>query len=156
MAKEIERKFLVADEGWRAGVRSSRAIVQFYLAADADRSVRVRILDGDRAKLTLKFGAGARERDEFEYPLPLEDAQALRAFALGKMIEKTRHIVPWQGRDYEVDIFAGALEGLALAELETPDTVPATELPPWLGREVTDEAAFLNVALALGAPPETP
>lgn len=153
MAKEIERKFLVEGSGWRALAGESTAISQFYVAAGADRSVRIRIKNGETAKLTLKFGAAARERDEFEYPIPLDDARAMQRFAIGRVIEKTRHEVVHRGRRYEIDTFGQALAGLVIAELETPDEVADDELPPWLGREVTGEAAFYNAALAMADAP---
>ena len=45
-------------------------------------------------------------------------------------------------------MFAGALTGLVIAELETSDDVPVAKLPPWLGREITGESAFYNASLA--------
>jgi adenylate cyclase len=148
MAKEIERKFLVTSDDWRGHVDGKAAIRQFYLAAVDGRSFRVRIRDDSSAALTLKFGAHGRERDEFEYPIPLRDAEEMQEFAIGLVIEKTRHEVRHKGYVYEVDDFAGALAGLVIAELETPDDVLAAELPPWLGREVTGESAFYNASLA--------
>ena len=53
----------------------------------------MRIRDGASAVLTLKFGAHGRERDEFEYPIPLGDAEEMLEFAVGHVIEKTRHEV---------------------------------------------------------------
>jgi CYTH domain-containing protein len=148
MAKEVERKFLVSGDAWRADVGSSIAIRQFYLAATVGRSVRVRISDGVSAMLTLKFGDRGRSRDEFEYAVPLVEAEEMRAFAIGRVIEKVRHEVRHRGYLYEVDVFAGDLAGLVIAELETPDAVPDADLPPWLGREVTGESAFYNASLA--------
>ena len=120
MVKEIERKFLVSGDGWRGLVEADIRIRQFYLAAAPGRSVRVRISDGASAKLTLKFGSKARERDEFEYPIPLAEAEEMLAFAIGRVIEKTRHHVRHRGHLYEVDVFGGMLAGLVVAELETP------------------------------------
>jgi CYTH domain-containing protein len=156
MAKEIERKFLVASEEWRGSAAESSSIRQFYLAIRPDRSVRVRIRDG-KAVLTLKFGTDAKKRDEFEYDVPVSEAEEMQSFALGQVIEKTRHHVRHGGYVYEVDVFAGKLEGLVLAELETEDDVPDTALPRWLGREVTGEAAYYNSSLATsGRPVEQP
>ncbi|MGE0502770.1 MAG: CYTH domain-containing protein [Rhizobiaceae bacterium] len=156
MAKEAERKFLVSRGAWRERVEQSTPMVQFYLASAADRSVRVRIRS-DTAVLTLKFGASARVRDEFEYPIPLADGRDMMALAVGRPVEKTRHIVRHRGRAFEVDEFSGALAGLVVAELETADEVADAELPDWLGREVTDDPAYLNSSLALrGRPGEAP
>lgn len=155
MAKEIERKFLVSGEGWRSEVESSARLQQFYLVAGKGRSVRIRIEDGVEAKLTMKFGMQARMRDEFEYAIPLAEAEEMRGFAVGRIIEKTRNIVRHKGRRYEVDIFGGALDGLTMAELETAEEVPGDDLPSWLGREVTGESAYYNASLALdGLPAE--
>lgn len=149
MAKEIERKFLVAGDGWRAAATSRHAIVQFYLAAADDRSIRIRIRDGEEAWLTLKFGAGMGERDEFEYRVPLSDAREIQAFTIGRVIEKTRHLVEYDGHIFEVDEFHGALEGFVLAELETPEAASVARLPEWIGEEVTGDPAYTNASLAL-------
>lgn len=149
MAKEIERKFLVADPTWREHVTAGIRIRQFYLAAGPDRTVRIRISDGDAAVLTLKFSGRGRGRDEFEYPVPLAEAEALQAFALGRVIEKTRHHVRHGGYLYEVDEFEGQLAGLVVAELETPDIVLDADLPSWLGPEVTHDGRYYNARLAL-------
>ncbi|TPK59735.1 MULTISPECIES: CYTH domain-containing protein [unclassified Mesorhizobium] len=154
MGKEVERKFLVSGTAWRDLVEADIRILQFYLAAAPGRTVRVRISDGASARLTLKFGSKARERDEFEYPIPLADAVEMLGFAIGRVIEKTRHHVRHGGYLYEVDVFGGALAGLVMAELETPDDVPDELLPDWLGREVTGEQKFYNASLALGGIPE--
>jgi CYTH domain-containing protein len=154
MAKEIERKFLVEDGSWRDAVESSVAITQFYLAISAERSIRIRISDGSSARLTLKFGSDQAERDEFEYAVPLADAEEMKAFATGVVIRKTRHHVRHRTYLYEVDVFAEALDGLVVAELETPDRVPDALLPAWLGREVTGELRFSNASLALNGFPE--
>ena len=154
MGKEVERKFLVSSPAWRDEVEAEIRIRQFYVAAQPGRTVRVRISDGRSAKLTLKFGVRARERDEFEYSIPLAEAQELMAFAIGRVIEKTRHHVRHRGYLYEVDVFGGKLAGLVIAELETPEDVSDEMLPDWLGREVTGESKFYNASLALGGIPE--
>ncbi|HVW54172.1 MAG TPA: CYTH domain-containing protein [Rhizobiaceae bacterium] len=155
MAKEVERKFLVASDAWRGASASVSRIEQFYLALAEGRSVRIRIKDGMRAVITLKFGRNAKVRDEFEFPVPVEDACEMRAFAIGHIIDKTRHLVPHGGHVFEVDQFHGDLDGLVLAELETTDDILDTALPSWLGREVTGENDYYNAVLAtLGRPAE--
>lgn len=154
MVKEIERKFLVESDAWRAEEEGAATLEQFYLPAAKDWSVRVRLGDGPAAKLTLKHGGAGRERDEFEYSIPVEDAEAMRSLARGHVIEKTRHRVRYNGHVYEVDVFGSDLAGLVMAELETPEDVPDADLPPWLGREVTQEPAFYNSSLAANALPQ--
>ena len=53
MAKEIERKFLVADESYRSMAIYKSEIVQGYLSINPDATVRVRI-NGDKAFITVK------------------------------------------------------------------------------------------------------
>ena len=129
---------------WRDLVEAEIRIRQFYLAAAPDRTIRIRISDGASAMLTLKFSGEDVARDEFEYPVPLAEAEEMQAFAIGRVIEKTRYHVHHGGYLYEVDVFGGELAGLVIAELETPDDVPEEKLPPWLGREVTRRRAILQ------------
>jgi adenylate cyclase len=154
MAKEVERKFLVSRSDWRQFAEPGIAIMQFYLASTGERSVRIRIREGTEATLTLKFGGDKRIRDEFEYPIPPEEAREMLQFAIGAVVEKTRHLVRHRGFVYEVDVFGGALAGLVVAELETEAEVPDDMLPPWLDREVTGEAEYYNTALSRHGLPE--
>lgn len=152
MGVEIERKFLVAGDGWRAAATRARRMQQGYVAREGGVSVRLRIAEG-RARLTIK-GAGGLVRPEFEYPVPLADAEEmLAALCAGRRIAKTRHEVPHGGLVWEVDVFEGALAGLVVAEVEVPDTAHALDLPPWAGREVTEDPRYANAALASAAAP---
>ena len=119
MKTEIERKFLVAHDGWKAGVVSS-CHIRDGLAADFGSGGKVRVrIAGERATITLK---GAREglaRAEFEYSVPVSDAEAMLAtFCQGPIVEKTRHLVPHGGLTWEVDVHHGLLAGLVYAEVE--------------------------------------
>ncbi|MGY6709496.1 MAG: CYTH domain-containing protein [Rhizobiaceae bacterium] len=154
MAKEIEQKFLVVGDGWRSAAAGRKELRQFYLASGEGRSIRVRIRDGQQATLTIKFGGVGRVRDEFEYEVPSSDAEEMQAFAIGNPVVKTRHLVHHGGRLWEVDEFGGTLAGLVMAEVEADDIVPPAERPSWVGREVTDEAGFYNLSLALNGLPE--
>jgi CYTH domain-containing protein len=153
VATESERKFLVVGDAWRACGGEAVAIVQFYVFAEPDRSARVRMRGDGKATITIKFGDHGRHREEFEYPVPFADAEEMRSFAAGRIIEKTRHHVRWGGYIYEVDVFDGELSGLVVVELETADEVADADLPPWLGREVTGDSAYYNSSLALYGKP---
>ena len=148
MAKEIERKFLVEGDGWRSEVASSSDFLQAYIASGEDRSVRVRIMDGNRAKLTIKIGRELLARDEFEYEVPLADARELAENALGVVLEKTRHKVEHQGYTWEVDVYAGAYQGLVVAEVEMQDENARPDIPAWIGAEVTGDRRYSNVVMA--------
>jgi adenylate cyclase len=148
MAKEIERKFLVRDDGWRDFVTETIHLRQAYIASMEDRSVRVRLADETVATLTVKIGK-RMSRDEFEYDIPVADAAELMETAVGVPIVKTRHKVPFKGFIWEVDIFGGLYEGLKIAEVEMRHEDDAPDLPDWLGEEVTGQHRYSNQALAM-------
>ena len=147
MGREIERKFLVTGDAWRAGATGIR-YRQGYLSTDPERTVRVRI-EGTKAKLTVKGPNRGASRDEFEYDIPTADAdQMLNERCLKPLIEKTRYPIPFGGRTWEVDVFAGDNRGLVVAEVELQSENEQVELPPWVSREVTDDPRYYNSNLA--------
>ena len=152
MAQEIERKFLVSNDSWREAAAEGVAIEQFYLFVAEDRTSRVRIKNGETARLTIKTGTGI-ERGEYEIDIPITDAENLREARLGATIEKTRYEVPLGDLTVEVDVFSGALDGFVLAEIELPKADHKVSLPDYLAREVTGDPAYTNARLALNGLP---
>ncbi len=152
MAFEIERRFLVQGEAWRAGVTTTRRLRQGYLAREDGVAVRVRIADA-AAWLTIK-GPGGLMRPEFEYAIPTPDAEAmLAALCSGRSIAKTRHDVPFDDLVWEVDVFEGPLAGLVIAEVELPAPDHPLRRPPWAAREITGDTRYANAALASATAP---
>ncbi|MET0329529.1 MAG: CYTH domain-containing protein [Luteimonas sp.] len=154
MGIEIERKFRVTGEGWRAAAHAVVPMAQGYLndaasiASGAQQaSVRVRI-EGDAAFLNIKSRAVGPARQEFELPLPVADAQALLKLCVGGLVEKRRHLVRHGTHLWEVDEFLGDNAGLVVAEIELASVDEAFDRPGWLGAEVTDEVRYYNLALA--------
>ncbi|AYD02300.1 CYTH domain-containing protein [Neorhizobium sp. NCHU2750] len=148
MAKEIERKYLVRNDGWRSQVSSSSSFLQAYIASGKDRSVRIRIMDEERARLTIKIGRNLFARDEFEYDIPLSDAREMSVQALGVVLEKTRHRVPFGDHVWEVDVYAGTYDGLVVAEVEIADEKDQPAIPDWIGQEITGDRRYSNVTMA--------
>ena len=74
MSQEIERKFLITNDGWRKDVRAVQRIRQGYLAFGSQAHVRVRIVDEKAGALTIKSREGKLSRQEFEYSIPADDA----------------------------------------------------------------------------------
>lgn len=155
MNQEIERKFLVSSDAWRAEATQRLSIRQGYLTSDALRSVRVRAV-GDAGYLTIKAKpargstlSGPIARAEFEYAIPRVDADALLDTLCDQpLIEKMRHLVPHAGHIWEIDEFAGANAGLIVAEIELASSDQAIALPAWIGREVSSDPRYFNSALA--------
>ena len=146
MALEIERKFLV-DGDFVADVTSSARIVQGYLASSPSASVRVRIY-GDKGYITVKgrISKSGMSRFEWEKEIPVDEALSLLMLC-GGVIDKVRHIVQFEGHDFEVDVFKGANEGLIMAEVELSSEDEAFEKPSWLGQEVTGDMRYHNSML---------
>jgi CYTH domain-containing protein len=145
MALEIERKFLVRDDGWRSQATRQQNIRDGLIARVDGRKVRVRICD-QRATLTVKSRTGGLANAEFEYEIPLADAEEMMAHhCLRAGLIKTRYFVPHGGHTWQVDVYAGMLAGVVLAEVELPSETTEVALPAWVGREVTGDPAYKKV-----------
>ena len=147
MALEIERKFLVKGD-FMLDVISSSRIVQGYLASSPTASVRIRIY-GEKGYMTVKgrMSESGMSRFEWEKEIPVDEALSLLRLCAGGVIDKVRHIVPFAGHNFEVDVFGGANEGLVLAEVELSSEDEAFEKPSWLGQEVTGDMRYHNSML---------
>lgn len=148
--KEIERKFLVeGDENIELIKKEGRPerIRQWYLNRDKNRVVRVRIKE-DKAYLTIKGPNSGIERAEFEYEIPFSDAEAMMELAEGKIIDKTRWIINYGGKRWEIDEFHGEHKGLILAEIELEDASEPIKIPPFIGKEVSEDPRYYNSTLA--------
>ena len=146
MGREIERKFLVISDAWRAGASAVR-MIQGYLTPGPPASVRLRI-EGDQAWLNIKESTLAIGRAEFEYPIPVADAQAMLELCRGQIVSKTRHRVRHGRHTWGVDVFDGDNVGLVVAEVELKSEDEAITLPPWIGREVSVDPRYRNTYLA--------
>ena len=142
MAIEIERKFLVADQGWRNLATKSQRLRDGLIAHSDGHKVRVRIYQ-DRATLTVKSIPTASVRTEFEYEIPGADAEELLAHHCSlPVLEKIRHYVPYQGFTWEIDVYEGLLGGVIIAEVELAHADIPLPIPGWIGREVTSDPAY--------------
>lgn len=142
MAKEIERKFLVSGDAWRAlaaGVRYR----QGYLSTVKERTVRVRTVD-ERGYLTVKGITVGASRLEFEYEIPTADAASLLELCEQPLVEKVRYKIPQDGVIWEVDEFEGVNRGLIVAECELQSEDQALTPPEWIGKEVTGDPRYFN------------
>lgn len=153
MASEIERKFLVVGDGWKAEARAGKAMRQAYLAATDRAAVRVRIVDDASATVTIKSAVPGLVRSEFEYAIPLDDARELLNLRKGRLLEKRRYIVPAGKLRWEIDVFSGELTGLIVAEIELPSEDADFARPSWLGPEITGDRRYYNADLAANGMP---
>ena len=148
MAQEIERKFLIKDDAFKAESVNQTKIIQGFLSTVPERTVRIRI-QGDKGFLTVK-GIGNKSgasRYEFEKEISIGDAQDLMAICEPGVIEKTRYNVKSGEHTFEIDEFYGDNDGLIVAEVELASEDEVFEKPEWLGVEVTGIVKYYNAML---------
>ncbi len=147
MATEIERKFLVRGEAWRAQAAPGVRMRQGYLSGGGRSSVRVRVQGGE-AFLNIKSATLGVSRREYDYPIPVNEAEEmLDQLCAGPLIEKTRYEVVHAGHTWEVDVFEGDNAGLIVAEIELEAEDETFATPAWAGEEVSHDPRYYNVCL---------
>ena len=154
---EIERKYLVKLPVFPLPCKDeATGIEQDYLIAEAGVTERVRHR-GDRYYHTCKrrvsnICAEEREseitRSEYEELLSRRDPKL-------RTVRKTRHVFSYRNQIFELDVFDfWKRQAMMEIELESEDT--PVELPDFLTvlREVTDDPAYKNRAMARSVPAE--
>lgn len=146
---EIERKYLIKKLPSDLNIVASRIIEQGYLCTEP--VVRIR-RDNDDYILTYK-SKGLMVREEYNLPLTKEAYEHLKGKVDGRLISKTRHVIPIETESrlkIELDIFHGNLEPLMLAEVEFPDEESANSFvaPEWFGEDVTFSSKYHNSNLS--------
>lgn len=147
MPTEIERKFLLKNDAWKAMAGSGVKYIQGYLIGSKLASVRVRV-EGEKSYLNIKSATLGVRRQEYEYPIPLEEAKEMLNTLCGKpLIEKTRYFIEHKGLEWEIDEFEADNDGLVVAEVELESEDQVVDLPDWCGTEVSDDPRYYNVSL---------
>lgn len=156
---EIEKKYKVKLLPENLEVYNKIIIEQGYLCIDP--VVRIR-KSNDAFILTYKsdfglskdMGKAANVCNEVEVPLNEKGYEHLRKKIDGRIITKTRYLVPLEeGLLAEVDIFSGDFDGLVIVEVEFPDEERAGHFVPpcWFGEEVTFDQRYFNKNMAMVA-----
>ena len=110
--------------------------------------VRVRLMQG-KATLTVKGPWDGISRAEFEWPVDSSLVQQFGENYEWPGIIKRRLFYPLGNNLIcEVDVFAGQLDGLVIAEVELESTEITFDLPGWFGEEVTGKTEWGNSSLA--------
>lgn len=146
MGIEIERKFLVKNEGFKQ-VAQAEIYHQGFLSTEKEKIVRIRIVKNN-AWITVKGITKGAKRAEFEYEIPLEDAEYMIYELCEKpIISKKRYRIPFGDFIWEVDEFLNENEGLVIAEIELETEDQEFKIPEWIGEEVTGEEKYYNAYL---------
>ena len=146
---EIERKFLVNSDAYRAEASSIITITQGYLNSDPERSVRIRLTD-QSGFITVKgkSNESGLSRFEWEKEISKTEAEALLKLCEKTIISKTRYEVAVGNHLFEVDEFSGDNKGLVMAEVELGSEDEKFSKPDWLGEEVTGDLKYYNSNLS--------
>ncbi len=145
---EIERKFLVKLDGFKAMATAKMRIVQGFLNTHPERTVRIRIT-ADVGYITVKgkSNSSGTTRFEWEKEIAVHEAEALLQLCEKGVLEKIRYEIPFGEHLFEVDEFLGQNEGLVVAEIELKSEGEDFDKPSWLGKEVTGEVKYYNSQL---------
>jgi len=148
--KEIERKFLVKDDSFKAGCFKKERIIQGFLSSVPERTVRVRLM-GSTGFLTVKGigNATGTTRFEWEKEISSSDAKALLYLCEPGIIDKTRYYFSAGAHTFEIDEFESENKGLIMAEIELKNEDEVFVKPSWLGKEVTGDIRYYNASLVV-------
>lgn len=143
---EIERKFLVKELPAHLVEYPKRHIEQGYLCVAP--VVRIR-KDNEKYELTYKSG-GMMVRQEYNLPLDKESYEHLKTKVDGRLIAKTRYMIPHEPYTIELDVFENDLAPLVLAEVEfqTEEEANTFAPPEWFGEDVTFSKLYHNSVLS--------
>lgn len=147
MSVEIERRFLLKNDDWRAEAGQPKTLRQGYLSVEKERTIRVRIV-GEQAWLTLKGYISDVSRSEFEYEIPLAHAETMMATMCPFKLEKHRYEIEHGGFTFEVDEYFGENAPLVVAEIELPGEDTPFHKPDWLSEEITSDGMYTNAYLS--------
>lgn len=147
MGKEIERKFLVNPEKWKALEKPEpRLYRQGYFTTNPGKSIRIRN-SGKKSYLTIKSEVAEMTRSEFEYEIPNDDAQELLDKFCDAELQKYRYNIYYNNKKWEVDVFLNENQGLIIAEIELLNPDENVVLPNWVDGEVTGVEKYYNARL---------
>jgi CYTH domain-containing protein len=158
---EYERRWLV-DAATAAAIVEGKAfrrrLDDRYLACGRLRLRAFTESDSPRRtfKLTKKYAGGTAEAGAVvSIWLTSDEHDALRALD-GLDLTKTRGYDEHGGHLFSVDVFDGALRGLALCSVEADDLEALRTIvpPPYARREVTEDAFFTGGRLCLASSEE--
>lgn len=137
---EITQTYLLPEEGSNVVERVRSSTIKMWKSAFQHFN--------HTKKIFVSVGVNEEEENvlsENNYYLFVQAADPARF-----PVEKTRYILPWDQKEFELDIFHGANDGLAILEIELPDIKDNVILPPYLEvlKEITEDKKYSNYNLA--------
>ena len=148
MPLEIEKRFLVQSQQWRDLIKDSQEIRQGYFSTNFNEWVtRVRIVNNQKAMITLKRSLKKMVNHEFEYQIPIKEAEAIWDLITVKLTKRRYFLKKTPGL-WIVDCFKGNNAPLMIAEVELETTEESVLKPSWSSDELTGLNKWSNAGLA--------
>lgn len=156
---EIEKKYRVRELPVDIEKFQKIEIEQAYLNHGCKPTLRLRKYNEDQYILSYK----ARKKeyrnelsvcDEIELELSKEAYEHLKNKVDGRIIYKTRYIVPLDnGLKVEIDRFKDFFDGVCFAEIEYKSIEQANsyKIPSWLGEDISNQKRIKNGYMAIVA-----
>ena len=156
---EIEKKYRVTKLPEDLEKYQKIEIEQAYLNHGCKPTLRLRKYNEDEYIISYKAKRkGHRDDlsvcDEIELPLSKEAYEHLKNKIDGRIIYKTRYVVPLDnGLKVEIDRFKGFFEGVCFAEIEfkSEEQARSFEVPEWLGEDISNQKRVRNGYMAVEA-----
>ena len=142
---EIEKKYTIKELPDLSKYNYHK-IEQAYL--NTEPVIRIRRQDND-FYLTYK-GKGLLVREEYNLFLNEASFYHLLEKADGRIIKKTRYLIPYKNNTIELDVFDDTLKPLIIAEIEfdTKEAALAFIPPAWFDKDVTLNPEYQNSNLS--------
>lgn len=156
---EIEKKYKVLHMPDNIEKFQEIHIEQAYLNYDSKPTLRIRKYNEREYILSYKSRKkGYRDDlsicDEFELPLSKEAYEHLKSKSDGRVIYKTRYIIPIDGvLKVEIDTFKDFFDGVCFAEIEfkSEEQADLFKAPNWLGEDISSQRRVKNSYMAIHA-----
>ncbi|ABM71393.1 Uncharacterized protein conserved in bacteria [Prochlorococcus marinus str. MIT 9515] len=146
MTLEIERRFLIKNDQWKAFITHKTFIEQGYLSYDLeDWIIRIRF-NGKNFKIALKKHIKNFTNYEYEYSIPNSEGEQIMA-TLTNTIKKERFFLKIDQKDWIIDCFKDRNFPLEIAEIELAEEKEQIILPPFLAKEITGLKIYTNLNL---------
>ncbi len=122
------------------------------LKNDPKKATRIRI-ENDEAFFFVKgspLKEGSIGKEDLKVPIDMASAVEILDMLCpeNEQITKTRHVVPYAGHVWQIDVFHGRNEGLVFGEIELTHEKEAFVRPPWIGEEVTQDPKYTNASIS--------
>jgi len=147
MALEIERRFLLKNDNWKAFITKKISIEQGYLSKSIDDwIIRIRFTGKD-FKIAIKKHIKSFTNFEYEYSIPQKDGETIMS-NISSTIKKERFFLEVEKKSWIVDCFKENNFPLEIAEIELSKEEEYLSLPSFISKEITGLTHYSNFSLA--------